>query len=128
MAALGRKTTFKREVQKMSDQDGSSRNPGFIGMPRTRPGWWSIGLAITFLVLFVLWLLYVQATPMARPTFFSDPLHALLILGAAAAAITGSIVGALALVAKRERSFMIMLSILLGAFVLYWSIAELMDH
>jgi hypothetical protein len=97
-------------------------------MPRTRLGWWSIGLATTFLVLFVLWLLYVQATPMARPTFFSDPLHAVLILGAAAAAIAGAIVGVLALVAKRERSFIILLSVLLGAFVLYWTIAELMGH
>jgi uncharacterized integral membrane protein len=73
-------------------------------MPRTRLGWWSIGLAATFVVLFVVWLLYVEATPMARPTFFSDPLHAVLILGAAAAAITGAIVGALALAARRERS------------------------
>jgi uncharacterized integral membrane protein len=109
-------------------QDGSSRSPSFVGMPRTRLGWWSIGLATTFLVLFVLWLLYVQATPMARPTFFSDPLHAVLILGAAAAAITGAIVGVLALVAKRERSLIILLSVLLGAFVLYWTIAELMGH
>ncbi len=109
-------------------QDGSRRRPSFVGMPRTWLGWSSIGLAITFLVLFVLWLLYVQATPMARPTFFSDPLHAVLILGAAAAAITGAIVGVLALVAKRERSLIILLSVLLGAFVLYWTIAELMGH
>lgn len=111
-----------------NSQDGSSRSPSLVGMPRTRIGWWSIGLAITFFALFVLWLLYVLVTPMARPTFFSDPLHAILILGAAAAAITGAIIGALALVVKRERSFMIVLSILLGAFVLYWAIAELMGH
>ncbi|MCH7761818.1 hypothetical protein IIA15_10545 [candidate division TA06 bacterium] len=111
-----------------NSQVGSSRSPSFVGLPRTRLGWWSIGFATTFLVLFVLWLLYVQATPMARPTFFSDPLHAVLILGAAAAAITGAIVGALALVAKRERFFIILLSVLLGVFVLYWTIAELMGH
>jgi uncharacterized integral membrane protein len=119
----------KMRGDRMSNsQDCSGRSPGFVGMPRTRLGWWSIGLAITFLALFVLWLLYVQATPIARPTFFSDPLHAFLILGAAAAAITGAIVGALALVAKREQSFMLVLSILLGVFVLYWAIAELMGH
>ena len=111
-----------------NSQDGSSRSPSFVGMPQTRLGWWSIGLAIKFLALFGIWLLYVQATPMARPTFFSDPLHAILILGAAAAAISGAIVGALTLVAKRERSFMILLSVLLGAVVLYWTIAELMGH
>ena len=111
-----------------SSQDGSSRSPRFVGMPRTRLGWSSIGLATTFLGLFVLWLLYVGATaPMDRPTFFSDPLHAVLILGAAAAAITGAIAGALALVAKRERSFIIALSVLLGSFVLYFTIGSLMD-
>ena len=109
-------------------QDGSRRSPSFVGMPRTWLGWSSIALAITFLVLFVLWLLYVQATPMARPTFFSDPLHAVLILGAAAAAVTGAMVGALALAAKRERSFMILLSVLLGAYVLYWTIAQLVGR
>ena len=65
---------------------------------------------------------------MTRPTFFSDPLHAVLILGAAAAAITGAIVGALALVVKRERSLWVLLSVLLGAFVLYWTIGELAGH
>ena len=108
--------------------DGSSLRLSFVGMPRTRLGWWSIGLAIAFLVFFVLWLLYVQATPMARPTFFSDPLHAFLILGATAAAITGAIVGVVALVARRERSFTILLSVLLGAFVLSWTMAELVGH
>ena len=111
-----------------NNQNGSSQRSSFTGLPQTRTGWWSIGLAITFMALFGLWLLYVQATPMSRPTFFSDPLHAVLILSAATAAIIGAIAGALALVAKRERSFMILLSVLLGAFVLYWTIAELLGH
>jgi hypothetical protein len=111
-----------------NSQDGPSRRLSFVGMPRSRLGWWSIGLAIIFLGLFVAWLLYVQATPIARPTFFSDPLHACLLLGAVVAAFTGAIVGVLALVAKRERSFMILLSVLLGALVLYLTIAELMGH
>lgn len=107
-------------------QDGSSRSPSFLGMPRTRLGWWSIGLAIGFLVLFPLWLFYVEyLRPIPRPTFFSDPLHAFLLLSAAAAGIAGAIVGVLALVAKRERSFLILLSVLLGAFVLYWTIGSL---
>jgi uncharacterized integral membrane protein len=79
-----------------NSQDGPGRGPSFVGMPRSRLGWWSIGLAGLFLGLFVAWLLYVQATPIARPTFFSDPLHACLILGAAAAGINGAIVGVLA--------------------------------
>ena len=108
-----------------SSQEGPSRSPTFVGVPRSRLGWWSIGLAVLCLGLFVAWLLYVQATPIARPTFFSDPLHACLLLGAAAAGIAGAIVGVLALVARRERSFLILLSVLLGAVVLYWTIGTL---
>ena len=72
-----------------NSQDVPSRNLSFLGMPRSPLGWWSVGLAILFVGLFVAWLLYVLATPIARPTFLSDPLHACLLLGAAAAGIAG---------------------------------------
>ena len=45
--------------------------------------------------------------------------------GAAAAGITGAIAGVVAFVAKGERSFLILLSVLLGAFVLYWTIGSM---
>jgi hypothetical protein len=108
--------------------DGPLHKPSFVGMPRSRLGWWSIGLALGFLGLFTAWWLYVQATPMPRPTFFSDPLHACLLIGATAAGIAGAIVGVLAIVAQREQSFLIFLSVLLGAFVLYMTLAELGGH
>lgn len=110
-----------------SSQDGPSRDSSFFGMPRSRLGWWSIGLAALFLGLFVAWLLYVLANRIPRPTFLSDPLHACLILGAAAAGISGGIAGVQALVTKRERSWMILLSVLLGAFVVYLVIAKLIN-
>lgn len=121
-----KKGEWKKEMD--NGRDGSSRRPVLGGMPRTRLGWGSIGLAILFFVFFLLWLLYLQATPMARPTFFSDPVHAFLILSAAGAAITGAGVGLLAIVAKGDRSFTIFLSVVLGAFVLFWSIAEVIGH
>ena len=97
-----------------------------LGLPSTRMGWWSIGLAIAFVGLLVLWWLYVSRwRPTPRPTFFSDPVSACLLLGAAAAGISGAIAGVLAFVAKRERSFLILLSVLLGACVLYWTIGSL---
>ncbi len=95
-------------------------------MARSRLGRWSIGLAVLCLGLFGTWLVYVRATPVVRPTFFSDPLQACLLLGAAGAGIIGAMVGVLALVAKRERSFLILLSVALGAFVLYVTIGTLM--
>jgi len=63
--------------------------------------------------------------PVPRATFFSDPLHVCLYIGATAAAIIGAIVGVLAFVVKRERSFLILLSVLVGAVVLYWTIGSL---
>jgi hypothetical protein len=109
-------------------QSGSRKSPSFIGMPRTQVGWWSMGLAVSFFVLFEVWQVYVNATPRPRPTFFSDPLQAFLILSTAATAITGAILGVLALVLKRERSILIVVSTLIGSFVLYWTIGELMGH
>lgn len=113
----------------MSDhQEDPGRGPTFVGVPCSRLGWCSVGLAAAWLVLFGLWWFYVTSwRPIARPTFFSDPLHACLILAAAAAGIGGAVAGVLALAVKRERSVLIVLSILLGAFVLYWTIANLIN-
>jgi len=100
-----------------------------IGPPSTRLGRWSVGLAIAFFVLFLLWIVYAWfLRPIPRPTFFSDPLHALLLLSAAVAAIASGIVGAGAIVAKRERSVMVVLSALVGAFVIYWTIGEFLGN
>jgi len=109
--------------------NGSRRSvgkSGFAGMPTTRPGWWSIRLAAAFIVLFMIWFAYVSATPIPRPTFFSDPLHAVLILSAAASAIAGMVAGLVAFVAARERSIITLTSVVLGGVVLFWTIAELM--
>jgi hypothetical protein len=109
-------------------QESAGQSLSFVGLPRSRPGLWSISLAFAFVVLFVLWWLYVgRWRPMPRPTFFSDPLHACLLLGAAAASIAGAFAGVLALVAKRERSILIVVSIVLGAFVLLLTIAQIIN-
>ena len=97
------------------------------GLPCTRSGWWSVSLAIVFLVLFPIWIVYSSLLrPMPRPTFFSDPLQACLLLSAAAAAIAGGLAGLYACAFRRERSIAVILSILLGAFVVYWTIGELL--
>lgn len=109
-------------------QAGYDKSPTFIGMPRTLVGWGSMWLAVAFFVLFAVWQLYVNNTSRPRQTFFSDLPQAILILSTAAAAISGAILGLLALVLKRERSILIIFSTLIGSFVLYWTIGELMGH
>ncbi len=88
---------------------------------------WPGRLSLTFLVLFTSWLVYVTAYPIGRPTFFSDPVHALLLLGAVAAAVAGGALGVVAIVA-RVWSVGTFISILLGTVVLWWTIAELRGH
>ena len=96
-----------------------------IGLPSTRLGRWSVGLAIAFFVLFPLWFFYAtRIRPIPRPTFFSDPVHAFLLLSAAAAAIAGGTAGMFASAVRHERSFAVILSILLAASVVYWTIGE----
>jgi len=53
----------------MSNSQMAQPDPSFVGMPRSRLGWWSIGLA-SYFSLFVAWPLYVQATPNARRRSF----------------------------------------------------------
>jgi hypothetical protein len=95
------------------------RKSGFLGVPNTSVGWWSIYLMLMFLGLFGGWIAYVWATPIARPTFYSDPLHAALLLGATVAGLGGGVVGVLAFVIGRERSLLILPSIIVGGLVLF---------
>ena len=113
----------------MTPTTKSDQKPTFFRMPQTATGWSSLWLGTSFVVLFAMWLLYVGMTaPMSRPTFFSDPVHAVLILSAAGAAVGGAIAGLLALFTRSERSVMVMLSVVPGGFVLYWAIAEIFGH
>ena len=84
-----------------------------------------MGLSVAFLVLFPVWLLYVMLVRIDRPTFFSDPVQAALILLAATAGSAGGIIGALSLAWKRERSLIVFAATALGTFVLWWTILEL---
>ena len=102
--------------------------PAFLGPPRTRAGWLSVGLAGGFFALFAAWLAYSNATPVARPTFFSDPIHAVLLLAAVASAESGLIVGVVTVLRGRERSLALLPGLLLGVVVLLLTIGEIRGH
>ena len=101
--------------------------PGIL-RPHTPLGTWASRLSGAFVLLFASWLLYVAATPMSRPTFFSDPIHAVILLAAVAAAIAGGVVGLGAIVVKRDVTILTLASVALGGFVLWWMIAEIIGH
>ena len=93
--------------------------------PSTRLGWWSIGLALGFFVFISLFVLQEFRPGRDRSTFFSDPVNAFTLLGAAACAITAGVTGALGIFWKRERSLLVFAALFLGALALFFTIGEL---
>ena len=93
--------------------DSSSR---FLKRPGTRLGWWTVGLAIAFIVMLmvnstvvILFSQDVSSRPAVLPNF------GMLILLCGLAA---GVVGLIAIIRKHERSWLVWLSILPGALAL----------
>ena len=99
-----------------------------LGLPQSFAGRFAVILCIVFFVLFGAWLGYLELRPIQRPTFFSDPLHAAILLTAAGSAIFGAFIAVFAIVMRGERSVFTLLSVLGGSFVLFWTVAELIGH
>jgi hypothetical protein len=97
----------------------SGGQPGWqrvLGLPRTRIGWWSVGLASGFVVLFG----FNAVAALIFQWNFRAPF--LLIVGCAIAAL---ILGLISMVRYKERSWLIMIALLIGLFTLYIIIALL---
>ena len=101
-----------------------SRSP-FWQRPATRLGWWAVALTAVFIVMFI-----INATVfMVASQEFSDrwwqknllPFYGILML---LCGLSGGVVGLIALIRKRERSWLVWLTLLPGAFVLFLVLGE----
>jgi hypothetical protein len=91
--------------------------------PRTRLGWWAVGLAAAGLVLAVA----LPATLMQLAATVEGPMVAasnVVVLGFLAA-IAGGVVAAVAWFRRAERSVLVLLTMLPALFALYFLIGEL---
>ena len=96
----------------------------FLGRPSTRFGWWSVGLGVTFVVLFI-----INAAMFMTPT--GDglwrqvvlPFYGIFMLLCGLAA---GIVGLIAVIRRGERSWAVWLTILPGLFVLFLLLGEIL--
>jgi len=96
--------------------------PRFLGRPSTRLGWWSVALAATFAVLFIInATVFMPSTVEApwRQTILPFYGISMLLCGLAA-----GIVGLVAVVRRGERSWLVWLTILPGLFVLFLVLGE----
>jgi hypothetical protein len=92
----------------------------FLGVPRTRLGWWSFALALLFFVLLKAVFVWGSQAGHDRRTFFSDPIMGGILLAAAACGVSTGVTSGLGIFWKRERSFLVFITLALGAFVAYF--------
>jgi hypothetical protein len=99
--------------------------------PITRLGWWAFGLFAAFVVLFFLvnpLLMYVTNFTALLPTMEEAPwLQTILILFGFFMILCGfaaAVVGLVALIKNRERSWMVWLAVLPGAFLIFFLLGE----
>jgi hypothetical protein len=89
----------------------SKKHGKFLGLPRTRLGWWAVGISLLFVLLFVL----VTNTAFHLPGMF------IMGLGLVAAVLV-----LLAILWKRERSWLLWLMLLPGLFAIFFSAGEVL--
>lgn len=102
----------------MSAQWGST----FRKRPATRLGWWAVGLAIAYIVLSILNTAILMRLPQDLPlrlTVLPNFGVIMILFGLAA-----GIVGVIALLRKREHSWMVWVTVLIGASTLLFVMGE----
>lgn len=108
-----------------------------IAWPGTSPGRWSLGLLAGFIVLMFLFAASIslygggnevrRLSMQAGGKFFSLPWLGSTLLAASLSAVAAAISALAAIVRKGERSILMVVPILVGSFVLFWAIGELLE-
>ena len=93
-----------------------------LGRPSTRLGWWSVGLAVTFVILFI-----INST-VFMPSSVDAPLRQVVLpfygMAMLSCGLAAGIVGLIAVIRRHERSWLVWLTILPGLMVLFFVLGE----
>jgi hypothetical protein len=111
---------------------GGQKQKGiFFSRPVTRLGWWAFGLFTAYVVLFFLvnpLIMYVTNFTELLPSMEEAPwLQAILISFGFFMILCGfaaAVIGLVALIKNRERSWMVWLAVLPGAFLIFFLLGE----
>jgi hypothetical protein len=93
-------------------------------LPKTPLGKWSIGFIGAFVVFLVTNILLVISGQQGGETFFSNPVPAVLLLLAGASGVLAFLSGLIGVIRNRERSILVFLAMLIGLFVLFFGLGE----
>ena len=94
----------------------------FLQCPKTRQGWWALGLAIAFEVMNILnsvVFMRLSGNVPWRQTVL--PFYGILMM---LCGVLAGIVGLIAILRSHERSWLVWLAVLVGAFALLFILAE----
>lgn len=97
-------------------------------MPRSRPGVWSVMFGVGFVLMETVFFMLVAAGQRGGATFWSNPLLSLPTVAAAVCGLAAGIGALTALTFRRDRAVVLVLPLLLGLFVLVFTIGELGGH
>lgn len=89
---------------------------------------WSLSLDALFAVLLLVFFVLVASGQRGGTTFFSNPLLSVTLLLTAGSAIAGGVIATVALFRPGQRSLVLLIPVVVGAFVLYFTLAEVLGH
>ena len=95
-----------------------------LGWPSTRLGWWSVGLAATFVALFIINVAVISST---LETLWRQTLLPYYVIFMLSCSLAAGIAGLLAVIRQRERSWLVWLAILTGLFVIVIVLGEFLQ-
>jgi len=97
-----------------------------IFTPKTSLGRWSIKLIALFFAFLGLFFLFVGLEESGGHTFFSNFKLSLSILAAGISGVSSFLTGSIGIIKNKERAIFVWLATLMGFFVLFWIIAEIL--
>ena len=103
-------------------------------LPKTRGGWWSVGLIIIMPVLFIIGASFTNSlyeTVPSGDTLFEDiaarPALALTMLAGMAAGISAFLIGLQTIIRKKENAILVYIATVIGALLLVFLTGEIVS-
>jgi hypothetical protein len=95
-------------------------------LPKTVTGKWAVGLAISFIVLFVLLIILVSTGQEGGDTYFSNLYLAVPGLLALVSGIAAFFIGIISIIFVKERGFLVFLATAIGLLVIVFMVGDLL--
>jgi hypothetical protein len=95
-------------------------------LPRTVTGKWAVGLAIGFIVLFILLIILVSAGQEGGDTYFSNLYLAVPGLLSLIFGVAAFVTGVISIIFAKERGFLVFLAAAIGLIIIVFMVGDLL--